>query len=56
MKVFWRIYTLVDLLAIVLIIATGFGDSLFGKILLAVFAGMSVSGLLKVLGKVDGEE
>lgn len=53
MKVFWGIYTLVDLLVIVLIISTGFGDNLIGKILLAVFAAMAVSGLLKAVGREE---
>lgn len=55
MKVFWRIYTLIDLLAIIIIIVTDFADNLIGKILLAVFAALAVSGLLKVVARQEDE-
>lgn len=56
MKVFWRICTLVDFVAIVIIICTDFADHLIGKILLAVFAALAVSALLKVVGQRGDEE
>lgn len=49
MKIFWRVWTVVALVIVIIILATGFVDYLVGKMLLALFVSLSVSGLMKVI-------
>ncbi len=55
MKKFWLICLVVEVIAIALVLATGLVGRLIGKCLLAFFAAMAISALMKVLAKREDE-
>ncbi len=55
MKKFWLICLVVEVIAIALVLATGLVGRLIGKCLLAFFAAMAISSLMKMLAKPEDE-
>ncbi len=55
MKKFWLICLGLELIAIILVLATGLVARLIGKCLLAFFAAMAVSSLMKMFVKREDE-